>query len=167
MMLPLVLIVVVFVPMLLEARHSAANERRLRAMGAVEPPGDVHAVMRVVYPACFVAMIAEGWIERRGVSLVATAGALVFLAAKILKAWAIVTLGVRWSFRVLVPPGHSSVRTGPYRFTAHPNYIAVAGELGGVALMAQAPVSGVAAIVVFTVLMLLRVRVEERALGLR
>jgi methyltransferase len=57
--------------------------------------------------------------------------------------------------------------SGPYRFLRHPNYVAVLGELAGTALMAQAPVTGPLALIFFATLMLLRIRVEERALGVR
>jgi isoprenylcysteine carboxyl methyltransferase (ICMT) family protein YpbQ len=46
----------------------------------------------------------------------------------------------------------------------HPNYVAVAGELAGMALMARALVAGPVSLAVFGTLMLLRIRVEERAL---
>jgi isoprenylcysteine carboxyl methyltransferase (ICMT) family protein YpbQ len=49
----------------------------------------------------------------------------------------------------------------------HPNYLAVAGELSGMALMAHAPVAGALSITGFGLLMLARIRVEERAMGLR
>jgi methyltransferase len=83
-----------------------------------------------------------------------------------LKYWAIATLGERWSFRVLVPPHSALVTSGPYRFMRHPNYLAVMGELAGMALLANAPVSGVAALLVFGGLLRARIRVEERALNL-
>lgn len=162
-----VLFMLAFGPMLVEARRSARNERVLRAIGAVEPPGDVYRVMQATYPACFVAMIAEGWIRRPGVSPALAAGAIVFMAAKGLKYWAIASLGSRWSFRVLVPPLSSPTTRGPYRFVRHPNYIAVAGELTGMALMAGAPVSGAVSVLAFGALMLARIRIEERALGIR
>ena len=80
--------------------------------------------------------------------------------------WAIATLGDRWTFRVLVPPQSTRVTAGPYRFLRHPNYVAVAGELAGMAIMAQAPIAGIVAIAGFGLLMILRIRVEERELGL-
>jgi isoprenylcysteine carboxyl methyltransferase (ICMT) family protein YpbQ len=46
----------------------------------------------------------------------------------------------------------------------HPNYVAVAGELVGFALLAGAAVTGALATVGFGALMLLRIKVEERAL---
>ena len=157
---------VVFLPMLLEARLARRNEHALIARGAWEAPNDVFAIMRVVYPLCFLAMIAEGWYRERGVTEVALFGASVFVAAKLLKYWAVASLGPRWSFRVLVLPGSSLVTSGPYRFLQHPNYVAVLGELVGVALMAQAPVTGVAALVVFGLVLMARIRAENRALGI-
>lgn len=166
-MLPLALLAAAFIPLLFEALLSARNERALRAMGAIEPQGDVYRAMQVAYPACLLVTIAEAWLRHRGASSLVWAGAGVLVAAKALKYWAIGTLGVRWSFRVLVPPGSSRVRTGPYRFLRHPNYVAVYGELAGLALMAQAPVSGAASVVAFGALIVARIRIEERALGLR
>ena len=153
--------------MLLEARLARRNERALIAGGAREAPDDVFAIMRVAYPLCFVAMIAEGWYRAHTVPNLLGAGACVFAAAKLLKYWAVASLGPRWSFRVLVPPGSSLVTSGPYRYLQHPNYVAVVGELSGVALMSHAPVTGLIALVVFGLVLMARVRAENRALGLR
>ena len=162
----LVLGALAFVPMLGEAIHSARHERLLRQRGAFEPPDDVYAMMQIAYPASFVAMIAEHWLRQPSVDGVTIAGAVVFGAAKSVKYWAIATLGERWSFRVLVPPQSALVTSGPYRFMRHPNYLGVLGELAGMALLAHAPVSGVAAALVFAGLLRARIRVEERALNL-
>ena len=158
------LLAVALVPMLLETARSAANERRLRAAGAVEPADDVIRIMQLAYPACFVAMIAEAWWRGSSWSHAATAGAIVFACAKALKYWAIATLGERWTFRVLVPPGSSRIVRGPYTVIRHPNYVAVTGELVGFALLAGAAITGALATVGFGALMLLRIKVEERAL---
>lgn len=163
----LLLATIVAVTMLFEASISRRNERELRSQGAAEPHDDVYWLMRVVYPAAFLAMLAEGW--RRGalVDVHVAAGFALFVGAKLLKYWVIMSLGVRWTFRVLVPPGSTRVLTGPYRLLRHPNYLAVMGELAGAALIAHAPVTGGLALAIFGALILLRIRVEERALGLR
>jgi methyltransferase len=166
-MTPLILLVVVFVPMLIEARIAGRHDRVLRAAGAVEPPGDVYQLMQVAYPACFLAMAAEAWIRGTHVAPTLTAGVCLFTLSKGLKYWAIATLRGRWTFRVLVPPGSSRVTTGPYRFMRHPNYLSVIGELIGIALIARAPIGGVIATVGFGLLIVARIRVEDRALGLR
>ena len=95
------------------------------------------------------------------------AGLAVFGAAKALKAWAISSLGVRWTFRVLVPPGDPLVTRGPYRVLRHPNYVAVCGEILGVALTVWAPFTGTAALAGFGWLLRRRIAVEDRALGRR
>jgi len=161
---PVVLLLVAFVPMILEAARSRSNERSLRSRGAIEPADDVYPFMQIAYPACFLAMAAEAWVRQANVGLLFAAGAAVFAAGKALKYWAIATLGWRWSFRVLVVPGAPLLHSGPYRWLRHPNYLGIAGELVGMALMAAAPVAGATSIVVFGALMLARIRVEERAL---
>lgn len=166
-MTALVVAMVTFWPMLLEARLSRRNERALRAAGAIEPPGDVYAAMQVAYPAGFLAMILEGAVRAPRLGRVFVAGLVVFVAAKALKYWAIGALGPRWSFRVLILRHEPLVTHGPYRWMRHPNYVGVAGELAGAALMAHAVVAGPLAMVIFGGLLLARIRVEERALEIR
>jgi methyltransferase len=160
----LILSVIVFGFMLVEAARASANERAQRARGGREPAGDVYTLMRIAYPAAFLAMLVEGAWRGAPPRSVVLAGAAVFLIAKALKWWAIVSLGTFWTFRVIVVPGTRLVAAGPYRWLRHPNYAAVMGELAGVALMTAALVSGVAGIVTFGWLVICRVSVEERAL---
>ena len=150
-----------------EAVLSAHNASVLRARGAVEPPGDVYRLMQWAYPLGFIAMALEGAARGPSPPPVMLAGLVVFGAAKALKAWAISSLGPRWSFRVLVPPGEPPVVRGPYRLISHPNYLAVAGEIVGVALIVGALVSGGVTVVGFGWLMLRRIAVEDHALGRR
>ena len=165
-MLTPALFLLVFIPMLLEARRSNRNDRVLRAAGAVEPRGDVYQAMQIAYPLSFLLPIAEGLVRGGPPGAVTAIGLAVFVLAKALKYWAIATLGERWTFRVLVPPQSSRTIAGPYEYMRHPNYVAVAGEIAGVALMAQAWITGPLMLIVFALLMRARIRVEERALGL-
>jgi len=157
----------VFIPMLLEARISARNERAQRARGGIEPAGDVFSIMRLAYPSAFLAIIAEGAWRGGAPPRVLASGAVLFAAAKTLKWWAMATLGRAWTFRVITVPGDGLVTTGPYRRLDHPNYVAVAGELMSVAMMAGAPAAGAVATVGFSLLMRKRIAVEELALGRR
>lgn len=164
-----------------ELRVSQRHEHLLRRSGAYEPPRDVYRWMRIVYPACFLAMTVEGVIGtlktggatqglfdgRTPTVTVALAGVVVLAASKALKFWAIASLGPNWSFRVLVRPGTRLVTSGPYRYLRHPNYLAIVGELLGMALIARAPIAGALSLVAFGFLMHKRIAVEERALGLR
>ena len=133
----------------------------------MEPAGDVYPLMQVTYPACFLAMVAESWPREASAGALIAAGAVVFAVGKALKYWAIATLGGRWTFRVLVLPGAPLIAGGPYKWLRHPNYVGVAGELAGFALLASAPITGVLSLIVFGSLLIVRMSVEERALDLR
>jgi methyltransferase len=162
--LTVLLFVAVFVFMLVEARRAAGNERAQRARGGVEPPGDVYALMQLIYPASFLLMLAEGAWRGAAPQPFFVAGVTLFAAAKALKWWAILSLGPFWTFRVIVVPGSRRVVSGPYRFVPHPNYVAVVGEFIAVAMMTGAVWSGPLALLAFAVLLVKRIAVEERAL---
>jgi methyltransferase len=163
----------VFGLMLAETRVSVRTERALRARGAIEPPGDVYLGMLILYPLAFGLMGVEGISRAKAPAEVVAgssqpawwlAGILLMVASKALKYWAIASLGDRWTFRVLVLPGLPLVRRGPYRYVNHPNYIAVMGELIAMALMMSAWTTGPVMILAFGVVLLMRLKVETRAL---
>jgi methyltransferase len=160
----LILPALVFGTMAVEARRALANERVQRALGGVEPPGDVYAIMRLAYPGAFLAMFAEEALRGAPSAAAVLAGASLWAAAKGLKWWAILALGRCWTFRVIVVPGAPLIVSGPYRFMRHPNYVGVMGELAGVALMTGALVSGAAGTVAFGALVLRRIALEDQRL---
>lgn len=165
MAITLVTLSAVFLLMLVEWQLSIHNERVLRARGAIEPRDDVYGVMRWAYPACFVAMGVESLVWGPASPRTLVAGLVLFGAAKALKLWAIASLGIRWSFRVLVLSGASLVATGPYRYLRHPNYVAVCGEIAAAAVMLHARMTGPAAVLGFGFVLWKRIVVEERALA--
>ena len=158
--------VIVFGAMLWELRVSRANEHEYRRRGAVDGPDPVYRLMRVAYPGAFLLMAIEGVWRSPLAGWPLPAGAVLFVVAKLLKVWAIRALGHRWTYKVLVLPREPLVTAGPYAFVRHPNYVAVLGELVGMALMMQARVAGPLATVGFAALMWRRVVAEEAALGI-
>jgi len=161
----LLLTAIVFGFMAVEARRAARNERTQRTLGGVEPEHDVYALMRVAYPGAFAAMLVEGALRGTPPRPLIITGAGVFVLAKALKWWAMLTLDRFWTFRVIVIPGAPRIRKGPYRALRHPNYLGVIGELAGVALITGALVAAVFSIPVFGALILKRIAIEERALA--
>jgi methyltransferase len=157
--------------LLAETRVSRAHERLLQARGAFAPPGDVYKLMAVLYPSAFVSMAAEGMWRAAHDPAAPTvgpnwfvSGVLLFVASKALKYWAIRALGERWTFRVYIVPDLPLVTTGPYRYVAHPNYVAVMGELVSTAMMCGAPVAGTASVILFGAVLWMRVRFESGVL---
>jgi methyltransferase len=158
---------VVFLLMGAESLRSRRHERTLRHAGAVEPAGDVYRTMAWAYPGGFVAMAVDGAVNGPSPGVVTALGAVVFVLAKVLKYWAIASLGPRWTFRVLVPAGAPLVVSGPYAFVRHPNYVAVIGEFVALAMIVGAWVTGPVVALLFAELIRRRIRVEERALRYR
>jgi methyltransferase len=76
-----------------------------------------------------------------------------------------VTLGPRWSARVIVLPGEPLVTSGPYRWFAHPNYAAVVVEGAALPLAGSAWLTAGAFTVLNAALLTVRVRGETRALA--
>jgi methyltransferase len=164
----LYLLLFVIVPFLLvETLRSMQNERGLRKRGAIEPADDIYPVMSLVYPSSFLAMTLEGWWRGGPQQPWLAVGLALFVLSKLLKLYVIAVLGDRWTFRVLVPPGAPLVARGPYQFIRHPNYVAVIGEQLGVAFFMPAPITGTIFIAAFLLILVKRIAVEERALGLR
>jgi methyltransferase len=52
-----------------------------------------------------------------------------FAVALGLRFWVLATLKERWTTRILVLPGAPLVKTGPYRYLNHPNYVVVVAEI--------------------------------------
>lgn len=150
---------------LLELRLARRNERWARKRGAKEH-GRRH------YPLFF--LLHGGWLlgwvvesHWRGVRLAEAWGLwlALFLLASALRYWAITTLGRRWNTRILVLEGSTPITQGPYRFVAHPNYIAVGLELLAVPMMFGAWwTASVASVLNLALLLGVRIPVEERAL---
>ena len=143
---------------------SKAHERTLLRRGAIEPLDPPFRQMQWAYPLVFVAMAVEGAIQEGPPTRIVVAGAVLFLIAKLLKFWAIASLGTFWTFRIIVLPSVPLVVTGPYRWLRHPNYAAVVGELLGFALLVGARVAGPLGAVYFGYLLRERIVAEEAAL---
>ena len=52
-----------------------------------------------------------------------------FAVVQGLRFWVLATLRERWTTRIVVLPGAQLVRTGPYRYLDHPNYVVVMAEI--------------------------------------
>jgi methyltransferase len=136
------------------------NAQQLRRRGAVEADA-------AGYPL-FV-LLHAGWLGAMAHFVpAAMAPHWPFLAlfglAQIGRLWVIASLGSFWTTRILTLPGIPLVKTGPYRWLRHPNYLVVAAEIALLPLAFGA----VAIAAIFSAINLLligrRIRIEERVL---
>ena len=153
------LLVFVTVQRLAELAWSRRNERRLKALGAVETGAAHYPAMVALHGAWIASLWALGWNR----PLVWTWAAL-FLVLQLGRAWVLATLKGRWTTRVLVVPGETLVRRGPYRFVSHPNYLVVALEVPCLPLAFGLPWTALGFGLANLAMLAWRIRVEDRAL---
>ncbi len=163
---PSSLLLAVLLVMAGEAVLAASTNGCSSSRGAREAPNDVYQTMKWAYPLCFIAWRSRAAWRGPSPPSVLLSGLALFGLAKALKAWAIATLGPRWTFRVIVLPDAPLVTGGPYPFLNHPNYVAVVGELiGFAASRLRSDHRHRRAVIGFGSLMRARIRVEDHALG--
>ncbi|OCB36865.1 isoprenylcysteine carboxyl methyltransferase family protein [Mycobacterium parascrofulaceum] len=75
-------------------------------------------------------------------------------------------LGKRWNPRLIVIPGAPLVRDGLYRWVRHPNYAAVAAEVAALPLVHSAWLTAIVFSVANALVLNVRIRAENAALGL-
>ncbi len=107
---------------LLYARH---NTRALMARGGVVV-GAGHYPLFVLLHGSWLVVLFVATAPNPPVHLPLL---LLFVLLQAGRAWVIVSLGPYWTTRIVVVPGAAPVRSGPYRFLRHPNYLIVAVEI--------------------------------------
>jgi methyltransferase len=92
----------------------------------------------------------------------------IFLSLQVLRVWILMTLGSRWTTRIIVLPGAPLVSNGPYRILSHPNYLVVVGEIAALPLCLGLPWLALIFSAANAILLSIRIRAETNALtGLR
>ncbi len=89
-----------------------------------------------------------------------------FVLVQVIRYWVIGSLGARWTTRIIVVPGAPLVKHGPYRWLRHPNYLVVAAEIALLPLVFGAWEIALGFSAVNAGILLHRVRIEDKALGL-
>jgi methyltransferase len=77
----------------------------------------------------------------------------------------LLTLGRRWTIRIIVVPGERLVVRGPYRFLSHPNYAVVAGEIAAVPLALGLPIYALVFSLLNAAVLAIRISAENAGLG--
>ncbi len=162
----LVLLALLGAERLFELRLSRRNAAWAFERGGIEF-GERHFFwMRLLHAGFLVGCAVEVTLLQRpfdarvGVPMLALA-----VAAQLLRFWAIASLGPRWNARVIVVPGLPVVTRGPYRWLSHPNYLAVVIEGFAIPLIHGAWLTALVFSAANAVLLVVRIRCEERALA--
>lgn len=136
------------------------NTARLMASGAVEI-GKSHYPYLVAMHAAWLLTI---WALGLGQPIHFIWLAL-FCCLQVARVWVIATLGPRWTTRIIVMPGADLVKTGPYHFTPHPNYVVVCAEIAVFPMVFGLYWVAVVFSVLNALILSIRITIENRALA--
>jgi methyltransferase len=138
---------------------SRYNTQRLMAQGAIEVAPGHYPLVVAVHASWLAALWAFG--HDQPVNIAALAA---YLALQGLRAWVMLTLGARWTTRIIVRPNAPLVTDGPYRYFRHPNYAVVTGEIAVLPLMLHLGELAVVFTTLNAIVLFIRIRAEDRAL---
>jgi methyltransferase len=148
--------------LVVSARHATGLLRR----GGAEYGFGHFPVMIVLHMGLIAGCVLEPLLGHRGfVPALGWPMLAVTVGANALRWWCIATLGERWTARVIVLPGEPLVRSGPYRWFTHPNYVAVIVEGFALPLTGSAWITASAFTVLNAALLTVRIRCEVKALA--
>lgn len=160
MIFGVILLALVTLQRLAELWLSNRNTRRLLAQGAHEVGASHYPLIVGLH---FWWLVLLWWLAPARPIQLFWLG--VFVLLEIARIWVLGTLRQRWTTRIIVLPGASLVRRGPYRFVNHPNYIVVVGEIAVLPLVFGLWQLALVFTVLNAVVLWFRIREEDRALG--
>lgn len=156
-----VILAVVALQRIGETAYARRNTRLLLQRGAFEAAPHQYPYFIALHAAWLLAMFA---FVPAGVAIDwYLIGAYVALQGA--RLWIFASLRERWTTRILVLPGAPLVRSGPYRFLRHPNYVVVALEIALLPCAFRAYWIAVVFSVLDALLLWWRVRAEEAAIA--
>jgi len=154
----------VAVQRMLELRLAQANLRWALSQGGQEYGREHYPLFFLLHIGWMLGWLLEG-LARQQLSPIWWLWLAVFTLAQALRYWAIHSLGRYWNTRIVIVPGAKRIKSGPYRYLRHPNYLAVALELLSLPLIFNAWVTALVATLLNALLLLaIRIPVEEKAL---
>ncbi len=148
---------------LIELAHARNNTAQLRRLGAVEADAGGYPLYVLLH---------AGWLASLAVFVPATTPPYwsligVFALLQLGRIWVIVSLGRYWTTRIITLPDAPLVRTGPFQYLRHPNYLLVVAEIAVLPLAFGAIAIATTFSALNLVLIARRIRIEERVLAPR
>lgn len=160
------LILAIGVERLAELIVSRRHARWAFANGGKEFGRNHYPVMVAVHSALLLGCAVEVWaLHRPFIPWLGWPMLVLVALSQALRWWCVGTLGHRWNTRVIVVPQAPLIRRGPYRWLHHPNYVAVVVEGVALPLVHTAWLTAACFTLANALLLAVRIRVENTALG--
>ena len=136
------------------------NTQRLKARGAVEIGAGHYRFIVLLHMAWLMAVL---WLLPAPL-VIHWAWLALFLLLQAARIWVIATLGPYWTTRIISLADAPLIKSGPYRFLRHPNYVIVAGEILALPLAFGEILVAVIFSIVNAAMLFWRIREEDTAL---
>jgi methyltransferase len=146
-----------------EELYSQRNTRRLLAEGAHEEGRDYYPVVAVTH----LAWIAAIYLLVAADAAISVPLLVAYVVVQVVRYWVIGALGRYWTHRIITVENAPVVRAGPYRFVRHPNYWVTIVETFLLPAVFGAYALGAIMGVVWTAVVLYKIRLEDGALAAR
>lgn len=146
-----------------EELYSTRNTLRLLKVGAIEVAPNYYRLIVVAHLS---------WLAAVFFLLPADAPVLllplgIYLALQPVRYWVIATLGSYWTHRIVTLERTPLVRSGPYRYLAHPNYAITITEIVLLPMIFGGWVLGVTIGALYAPILYYKIILEDRALAPR
>jgi methyltransferase len=145
---------------LVELPIARANTGRLLAIGGQEVAASHYRLIVALHAAFLASLWLFALDQPINVPLL-----ILFGSVECVRIWVLLTLGQRWTTRIIVVPGETLVSRGPYKYLRHPNYAVVVAEIALLPLVFGLWRIALVFSVANAALLSIRIREENRALG--
>jgi methyltransferase len=149
---------------MLELYLSRKHRQGLEALGGREYYPDTFFRMAALHALFLVALFGEAYPWRIPAHPFQVTLLAFFVLLQGLRYWCILSLGQAWNTRIVLVPGGSVQKRGPYRLLAHPNYWVVTLEFIVLPLLMHAPWTFAVFFPANLLVLRQRIQLEERAL---
>lgn len=159
-------ILLIGVERLVELVVSRRNTRWSFLQGGREFGREHYPVMVSMHGLLLVSCMAEvWWLNRPFIPWLGWPMVAVVVASTVVRWSCVFVLGKHWNPRLIVIPGAALVRRGPYRWLRHPNYTAVTAEVAALPLVHTAWLTALVFSIANALVLTVRIRAENAALG--
>jgi methyltransferase len=150
---------------LVELLIARRNEKISKRKGGIEYDAGGYKYIVLMHIFFFISLIIEYTFFSSGINSFSIFLLVIFIAAQIVRYWAIVSLGVNWNTKIIVVPGTANIENGPYKYICHPNYIAVITEIAVIPLIFSCYFTSIIFTLINLILLKRRIRIEEHTLN--
>jgi len=159
-----ILFVLIIIQRLFELQIAKRNEKWMKEEGGVETGKKHYKWFVLIHSIFFLSILMEATMLDNSLLPFNYLLFVVFLLTQASRIWCLLSLGKFWNTKIIVLPGASLVKKGPYKYVKHPNYIIVGVELFIIPLLFGAYITAFVFPILHIVLLRIRIPLEEEAL---